>query len=362
MKQAFVIFGSNLDPSHNLGAALKALRARSELVVLRTSPIYRSKSLGGDYPDFLNAAVLVETSLDPGQLRRVFREIEAALGRERSSDPNAPRTIDLDLALYDELVLEVGGVRLPDPEIFKHAHVVVPLAALAPAHRVPGDGRSLAEVADAIGTREIAAVAVTDLPEATRREWGTGAAGGGKEQLVRSLLSEIGEDPDREGLAKTPLRVSQALEFLTSGYHISIDEVLNQALFESPGDEMVVVREIEFYSLCEHHLLPFYGRAHIGYLPRQHVVGVSKIARLVDVFARRLQVQERLVCDVADALMEALQPHGVGVVMDAVHLCMLMRGVQKQNSSMVTNAMRGTFRSDPRTRGEFLSVIGLGKS
>lgn len=360
MKQAFVILGSNIDPSHNLGLALKALRARQEWVVLRTSPIYRSKSLGGDYPDFLNAAVLVETTLDPGQLRRVFREIEAELGRQRSADPNAPRTIDLDLALYDELVLDVGGLRLPDPEIFKHAHVVVPLAALAPTHRVPGDGRSLAEVADAIGTREVAAVAMTDLPESTRQEWSVSSAERGKEQLVRSLLAEIGEDPNREGLAKTPLRVSRALEFLTSGYRLSLDEVLNQALFDSPGDEMVVVRDIEFYSLCEHHLLPFYGMAHVGYLPRQHVVGVSKVARLVDMFARRLQVQERLVCEVADALMQVLQPHGVGVVMDAVHLCMLMRGVEKQRSSMVTNAMRGTFRSDPRTRGEFLSVIGLG--
>jgi GTP cyclohydrolase IA len=182
------------------------------------------------------------------------------------------------------------------------------------------------------------------------------------EDLVRQMLLRLGEDPERQGLQRTPLRVAKAMDYLTAGYRTTVDEVLNDALFDEgceveACDQMVVVRDIEFYSMCEHHMLPFFGRAAIGYLPQGKIVGLSKIARVVDVFARRLQVQERLTNQVADALMEALNPHGLGVVLEASHLCMMMRGVQKQNSQTVTSAMRGTFKSVAHTRAEFMSLI-----
>ena len=176
------------------------------------------------------------------------------------------------------------------------------------------------------------------------------------DELIRELLKEMGEDPSREGLEKTPGRVAKAWEYLTSGYRQDVREVLNGALFTEEYDEMVVVKDIELYSLCEHHMLPFFGRAHIAYIPDGHIVGLSKLPRLVDVFARRLQVQERLTEQVAQAVEDVLKPRGVGVVIEAYHLCMMMRGVQKQNSQTVTSAVRGLFRSDPRTREEFLSL------
>jgi GTP cyclohydrolase I len=178
-----------------------------------------------------------------------------------------------------------------------------------------------------------------------------------KESLVRSMLEAIGENPEREGLRRTPLRVAKAMDFLTSGYDQSAEEIIKKAVFEEEVKEMVIVRDIEFYSMCEHHMLPFFGHAHVGYLPNGKVVGLSKIARVVDVFARRLQVQERLTNQVADAMMEHLGAHGVAVVMEASHTCMMMRGVQKQRSTTVSSAMRGAFENDPRTRAEFMSFI-----
>jgi GTP cyclohydrolase I len=177
------------------------------------------------------------------------------------------------------------------------------------------------------------------------------------EGLVREQLLEIGEDPDREGLQRTPLRVAKAMDFLTSGYTTSLEDVVNDAIFDAEGaSEMVVVRDVEYYSMCEHHMLPFFGKATVAYLPKGKIIGLSKIARIVDVYARRLQVQERLTNQVADAMTGILDPHGVGVVMEGKHLCMMMRGVQKQESNMVTSAMRGTFQSDARTRSEFLDL------
>lgn len=177
------------------------------------------------------------------------------------------------------------------------------------------------------------------------------------EALVRRLLARLGDDPEREGLKRTPLRVAKAMDFLTSGYDLDAAQIIRNAVFTEDCKEMVVVRDIEFYSLCEHHMLPFFGRAHVGYLPDGKVIGLSKVARVVDVFARRLQVQERLTNQVADALMEALAPFGVAVVMEASHTCMMMRGVQKQNSTTVTSAMRGGFQDDARTRAEFMALM-----
>lgn len=176
------------------------------------------------------------------------------------------------------------------------------------------------------------------------------------ERLVRRQLELIGEDPDRDGLIKTPARVAASMEWLTRGYDTNVADVIGDALFEETHESMVMVRDIELYSLCEHHLLPFYGKAHIAYIPNGKIVGLSKLPRVVDVFARRLQVQERLTEQVAQALTDALQPLGVGVVVEAYHMCMMMRGVQKQNSSTITSAMRGVFRDDPKTRDEFLRL------
>src|SRR3954466_3299542 len=177
------------------------------------------------------------------------------------------------------------------------------------------------------------------------------------EDLIRQLLEELGEDPDREGLLRTPLRVAKAMKFLTSGYGADIDQVLNNALFSVDYSEMVIVRDIDFYSLCEHHLLPFFGKCHIAYLPHKRVIGLSKIPRLVDVFARRLQIQERMTNQIAETIREKIDPLGVAVVVEGTHLCMSMRGVEKQNSVAATSAMLGVFREDARTRAEFLELI-----
>ena len=179
------------------------------------------------------------------------------------------------------------------------------------------------------------------------------------QDLIRKLLAGLGEDPDREGLVNTPKRVEKALKFLTGGYSANIDEVINNALFTVDYSEMVIVKDIDFYSLCEHHLLPFFGKCHIAYIPSSRVIGLSKIPRLVDVFSRRLQVQERLTNQIADVLRDKITPLGVAVVMEATHLCMSMRGVEKQNSFAVTSAMHGAFRNNARTRMEFLELIKL---
>jgi len=175
--------------------------------------------------------------------------------------------------------------------------------------------------------------------------------------LYKTLLARIGEDPAREGLLDTPDRAAKAMDFLTQGYQQSLEEVVNDAVFTVEDNHMIIVKDIELYSLCEHHMLPFFGKCHIGYIPEGKVLGVSKLARIVDLFARRLQIQERLTTQVADSIMKTVMPEGVGVVIEAQHLCMMMRGVEKQNSCMITSAMLGSFRNEPSTRNEFLQLI-----
>lgn len=177
------------------------------------------------------------------------------------------------------------------------------------------------------------------------------------QELIRTLLRELGENPERQGLVSTPERVERSLKFLTSGYGQDIRKVLNGALFDEPYDEMVIVKNIELFSLCEHHLLPFYGKCHVAYMPSGKIVGLSKIPRIVDVFAKRLQVQERLTTQIAQTLMEALDPAGVAVVIEARHLCMMMRGVEKQNTVITTSALHGVFRDNLPTRDEFMNLI-----
>ncbi|HEX4378869.1 MAG TPA: GTP cyclohydrolase I FolE [Candidatus Acidoferrum sp.] len=174
---------------------------------------------------------------------------------------------------------------------------------------------------------------------------------------VREIIKEIGEDPEREGLRKTPERYEKALKFLTSGYHQNVDHLLNGATFSVAYDEMVVVKDIEFFSLCEHHLLPFFGKAHIAYLPTKKVIGLSKVARLVNMFARRLQIQERMTSEIAETIQEKIAPQGVGVIIEARHLCMQMRGVEKQHGKAVTSAMLGEFKTNKQTRDEFLALV-----
>ena len=177
------------------------------------------------------------------------------------------------------------------------------------------------------------------------------------EELIREQLRRLGEDPDREGLERTPERVSRSLSFLTRGYEMTVEDAVGDGLFDEPHDSMVLVKDVELYSLCEHHMLPFFGKAHVAYIPDGQVVGLSKVPRVVEVFARRLQIQERLTEQIAAAIQEVLRPRGVGVVVEAYHLCMMMRGVEKQNSKTITSAVRGTFRSDQRTRDEFLRLV-----
>jgi GTP cyclohydrolase I len=177
------------------------------------------------------------------------------------------------------------------------------------------------------------------------------------QEEVRTIIEALGEDPTRQGLVKTPNRVEASLRWLTRGYHHTVAEVVGRAIYDEPHENMILVRDIELYSLCEHHMLPFFGRAHVAYLPKGRIVGLSKIPRIVELFARRLQVQERLTDQIADALMEVLDPIGAGVVIEASHLCMMMRGVEKQNSRTVTSALRGGFRDDSKTRSEFLRLV-----
>ena len=177
------------------------------------------------------------------------------------------------------------------------------------------------------------------------------------QNLIKELIIKIGENPEREGLISTPRRVEDAYKFLTSGYKENLDDIVNNAVFESENNEMIIVQDIEFYSLCEHHILPFFGKCHIGYIPNKKIIGLSKMARITDHFSRRLQLQERLTSEIAESIEKILNPVGVGVVMEGMHLCMMMRGVQKQNSYAVTSALRGMFKTDPRTRNEFLNLI-----
>lgn len=181
------------------------------------------------------------------------------------------------------------------------------------------------------------------------------------EQHFENIIELLGEKPKREGLVKTPARAAASLRYLTNGYHKDIEQIVNGAIFHEKYDEMVVLKDIEVFSLCEHHLLPFYGKCHVAYIPKGKIIGLSKIPRLVEVFARRLQVQERLTSQIAECLMDLLQPRGVGVVMEALHLCMAMRGVEKSNAVCMTSSMLGNFRSDSRARQEFLSLISKGK-
>ena len=365
----FITLGSNINREYNLPQAVALLRRQPQLKVMAVSPIYETLPVGGEpgQPAYFNAAVLIKTYLDPLALKEILRTIERTLGRVRMVDKYAPRTIDLDIAFYGQQTLNLNGWRIPDPDISRRPHLALPLADLNPEWLHPELGVTLREITKHLqfSETEIRKVMNTQLAQlSTNGHYATNLdAGPGEvydpdfESLVKQMLLRLGENPERQGLERTPLRVAKALDFLTSGYNTSLTEIVNEALFEDDCKEMVIVKDIEFYSLCEHHMLPFFGRAHIGYLPNGKIIGLSKVARILDMFARRLQVQERLTNQVAEALMDILGAHGVAVVIEASHFCMMMRGVQKQNSTTVTSATRGTFRDDARTREEFMQLI-----
>ena len=365
---AVVLAGSNIDPDKCVPEAVRHLRRRADLSIVNVSDCYQSSAVGSadGTPDFVNAAIHLSTALPAEELREVLHAVEDELGRVRTDDPNASRTIDLDIIFYGDLVKDFDGWSVPDPEMELRPHVAVPVAEVVPDWVHPVSGLPAKQIADSLVPDDAtdSPVKVIELsPPYVQMVQDfddvSEVYSPRLEALVRAQLEEIGEDPDREGLLRTPLRVAKAMDYLTSGYTTSLEEVVNNAVFDAEGaEEMVLVRDVEFYSMCEHHMLPFFGKATVAYLPKGKIIGLSKIARIVDVYARRLQVQERLTNQVADALAETLDPHGVAVIMEGQHLCMMMRGVQKQESNTVTSSMRGTFRTDARTRAEFLELAG----
>ena len=366
--QAIIAIGSNIEKERYLPEAIRLLRRHRRIEVRDVSRFFESAPVGGpaDAQDFFNAAVIACTDLSPAELRSELRHLEDVLGRRRTDDRNAPRTIDLDIAYYGDLVAEFDDWELPDPSAATSPHVAIPIADVAPSFVDPVSGKTTYDLMLGVSASAESVKPVTSIRLASPYESRgpedfdqTGDVYAPQlESLVRAQLLEIGENPDREGLVRTPLRVAKAMDFLTNGYATSLSEVVNNAVFDAEGaDEMVLVKDVEFYSMCEHHMLPFFGKAAIAYIPRGKIIGLSKVARVVDLYARRLQVQERLTNQVADAIGDILDPLGVGVVIEGQHLCMMMRGVQKQDSSTVTSAMRGTFKRDPRTRSEFIDLV-----
>ena len=366
--EVIIGLGSNVDRETNLPAGIRRLRRHSRINVARVSRVYASPAVGATNgaPAFHNAAVLATTDLEPEELRSELRLIEADQSRRRTADRNAPRTLDLDIVYYGDLVCEFDGWRIPDPDAASEAYIAVPVADVAPTFRHPETGLTTKSLASSLVSDESGVYPEMGMtlnaphtnPSYDVFDDGSASYSPRMEELVRAQLREVGEDTEREGLVRTPLRVAKALDFLTSGYQITVEQVINGAIFDANGaEEMVILKGIEFYSMCEHHMLPFFGQINVAYLPKEKIIGLSKIARIAEVFARRLQVQERLTNQIADAIETSLDPHGVAVVVEGKHLCMMMRGVQKQESSMITSAMRGTFQENARTRSEFLELV-----
>jgi GTP cyclohydrolase I len=372
MSQAFVFIGSNIDRDSNFPAAIEQLDGLGR--VLAVSPVYDTPALGPeDGPRFYNGAVLLETDRPPHALRRALRRIETDLGRVRSDDKFAPRPIDLDLVLYGEETIDTPDFKLPDPLIFERPFMARALADIAPEYVIPPDGPTLDELACRLRPRAgemIQATAmsrqVAQLVRGGRRTepammplYNTIMPRTGEPDIdedidqpanpevveaVRTIIVNVGEDPTREGLLRTPERVARAYTELLSGYHVDPVALVNGAVFQSDYHDLVIVKDIEFYSLCEHHLLPFFGKIHVAYLPDGEVLGLSKIPRIVDMFARRLQIQERMTQEIAEFINDLLHPRGVAVIVSGQHMCSMMRGVKKGQAKMLTQTMLGEFQ------------------
>lgn len=398
MNDAFVFIGSNIERETNYLAAVKRLRELGRLTA--ASPVYDTVALGGadagaaDAPRYYNGAVQLETELSPHALRNALREIEHDMGRVRSTDKYAPRPIDLDLVLYGEATIDDGELRLPDPHIFERGFMARALAHVNSDYVVPPDGPTLAELACRVRGRPGEMI---ELPEITERvqqlvqkpikeqfvmpeqkssqktfgargyndeEWGkpmaefemprplpemrvapdADVAHEAIAEAVRSILLNVGEDPTREGLLKTPERVAKAYDELLAGYAVDPVALINDAFFDTEYHDMVIVQDIEFFSMCEHHMLPFFGKVHVAYIPEGQVLGLSKIPRIVEMYARRLQLQEKMTHEIADFIQELLHPRGVAVIVTGQHMCSMMRGVNKPDAKMVTQVMYGDFQ------------------
>lgn len=397
MTDAYIFMGSNIERETNYPEAVKRLRALGTIVAV--SPVYETPAIrpdgagedaaGETLPKFYNGAVRLDTELSPHALRNKLREMERGMGRVRTADKFAPRTIDLDLVLYGEAVIDDGELRLPDPYLFERPFMTRALAHVNPDYVVPPDGPTLGELACRVrGTRG----EMVEIPEASEQvqQWvrtpvkervnmseykamnshgfGPGsweandaerdassllssfrvappddAARQAIEEAVRTILLNVGEDPTREGLLKTPERVARAYDELLAGYHVDPVAMINDALFETEYQDMVVVKDIEFFSMCEHHMLPFFGKVHVAYIPDGKVLGLSKIPRIVEMYARRLQLQEKMTHEIADFIQDLLHPRGVAVIVTGQHMCSMMRGVNKPDAKMVTQVMYGDF-------------------
>lgn len=364
----YLSLGSNVEPERHLSAAVALLDRFG--AVLRISSVYETKPVGTpDQPVFLNAAVKLLTDLTLAEFQdKAVTWIENVLGRRRGEDPNAPRTIDIDVTLFNADAGMLAGRKIPDPKLLRHAFVAVPLAEIAPELIHPETGETMSRIARSMDSEHTIIGKRTDLSldppgrrpiddtETGERSELIGCEG--IETAIRAILRSVGEDPDREGLIGTPDRIRRMYAELTRGYRMDPTVLINEALFEVDYDELVIVKDIDYYSLCEHHLLPFFGQAHVGYLPRGKVLGLSKIPRIVEMYARRLQIQERMTRQIADFISETINPLGVAVVVEGVHMCSMMRGVKKDNVKMVTSSMLGGFRKSAKTRSEFMSLLG----
>ncbi len=352
MTRVFISLGSNVEAERNLREAIARLRKRFR--VLAISSIYGTKAVGkAGQPDFLNAAALIATEQAPESLKQALLRIEAEMGRVRTEDKFAPRAIDLDIALFGKRVLELGGRHIPDPDLLHYPHLAWPLAEIAPDYIHPETKKPLAEIAKDIPGKGIQIIEQWKVNEMSDRTDCIGDI----ECAVRAILATVGEDINREGLLDTPARVARMYEEIAGGYKIDPAVMVNDAIFSVSYDEMVMVKDIDYYSMCEHHMLPFFGKAHVGYIPNGKVIGLSKIPRVVDMFARRFQLQERMTQQIAEFLQDTINPVGVGVVVEGVHLCAGMRGIKKPNTRMVTSAMLGSFKTNEKTRNEFLAHL-----
>lgn len=395
MNNAYIFLGSNIERETNYPQAVKRLRELGKLVAV--SPVYDTAPIGGDAnaPRFYNGAVWLATDLSPHALRNALQRIEQEMGRIRVADKYAARTIDLDLALYDQVMIHDDELEIPDPALFERAFMARALAHLNPDYVIPPDGPTLAELTCRLHAKSGEVVEVpkvssqiqewvdTSLKEQLsmmehtgqhahsydEQEWGSPISELDTPRLlpemrvatekqvareaiadaVRTILYNVGEDPERVGLLKTPERVAKAYDELLAGYHVDPVSMINEAFFDTAYDDMVVVKDIEFFSLCEHHMLPFFGKAHVAYIPDGKVLGLSKIPRIVEMFARRLQLQERMTNEIAEFIQELLHPRGVAVIVTGQHMCSMMRGVNKPDAKMVTQVMHGAFQ-DKETR------------
>ena len=388
---ALIGIASNKDATRNIRQALDALDQHPDCRVAAVSRFFSNPARDADgnpsgAAAYVNGAALLETDLDVEALKTLLKEIEAACGRTRAN-AEAGVTVDLDLVmLKGTSQAERANAATPgracqtlfchsgraDCRRLDHTGPNSDICRIGPHYRYTGTGvcptMKSSPLLDSLLAESLHNGHVKSngtnghgptnnhatLDPATPK---TAVHDAELEAMIERILVRVGEDPARDGLVRTPLRVARALDELTVGYRTDVADVVNDAIFEDDGEEMVLVKDIEFYSLCEHHMLPFYGKVHIAYVPDGKIIGLSKLARIADVFARRLQVQERLTNQIADALEELLAPRGVAVMAEAAHFCMMMRGVQKQNSTTVTTAMRGVFKTDKELRREFMSTV-----